>query len=62
MKRIELTQPDGKPYLSLRQDDRFAFIQIHDYDYLGGPFEFKFDRRAIPMLIDALTELKQDGN
>lgn len=56
--KIELTKPDGTPYLSLRKDTRLAHIQIHDYDYFGGPVEFNFDVRAIPMLIDGLKKLE----
>jgi hypothetical protein len=55
--RVE--KPDGSPYLTLRADDRLAYIQMHSYDSLGsGPIEFNFDKRAIPMLVDALNKLK----
>jgi hypothetical protein len=57
--KIELTKPDGTPYLSLRKDNRLAYIQIHDYDYFGDPVEFNFDVRAIPMLIDVLKKLEE---
>jgi hypothetical protein len=57
-KRIELTRPDGTPYLTLRKDSRLAYIQIHDYDYFGDPVEFNFDVRTIPMLIDGLIQLR----
>ena len=57
--KIVLEDPNGKPYLSLRKDDRLAHIQIHDYDSLGDrPIEFTFDKRAIPLLVDALNKLK----
>jgi hypothetical protein len=56
--KIQLEKPDGSPYLTLRKDDRLAYIQIHDYDYMGDPVEFNFDVRAIPMLVDALNKLK----
>jgi hypothetical protein len=57
--KIELTKPDGTPYLSLRKDARLAYIQIHDYDYSGDPVEFNFDVRAISMLIDGLRKLEE---
>mgnify|MGYP003333974054 CR=1 FL=1 len=60
--RIVLTKPDGSPYLTLRKDNRLAYIQIHDYDYFGDPVEFNFDVKAIPMLIDGLTKLKAQTN
>ena len=60
-KRIELTKPDGTPYLTLRKDSRLAYIQIHDYDYLGDTVEFNFDIRAIPMLIDGLNQLREEN-
>ena len=59
--RIQLTRPDGTPYLTLRKDSRLAYIQIHDYDYFGNPVEFNFDVRAIPMLIDGLNKLKEEN-
>lgn len=57
--KIELAKPDGTPYLSLRKDSRLAYIQIHDYDFLGDPVEFNFDLRAIPMLIEGLQKLQK---
>lgn len=62
MKQIVLEKPDGEPYLSLRKDKRLAYIQIHDYDYFGGPVEFNFDLRAIPMLIEGLIKLRDAPN
>jgi hypothetical protein len=59
--KIVLEKPDGKPYMSLRKDSRLAYIQIHDYDYFGDPVEFNFDVRAIPMLIDGLSKLKEQN-
>lgn len=57
--KIVLEDPNGKPYLSLRSDDRLAYIQMHSYDSLSDrPIEFNFDKRAIPMLVDALNKLK----
>ena len=57
--KIEICKPDGTPYLTLRKDDRLAYIQIHDCDFLGDPVEFNFDRRTIPALIDALSRLQR---
>ena len=57
--RIKLTKPNGTPYLTLRKDSRLAYIQIHDYDYLGDPVEFNFDVKVIPMLIDGLKKLER---
>ena len=56
--RIEIVRPNGTPYLTLRKDNRLAYIQIHDYDYFGDPVEFNFDVRTIPMLIDGLIQLR----
>jgi hypothetical protein len=58
--KIVLEKPDGSPYLSLRKDARLAYIQIHDYDFMGDPVEFNFDVRAIPMLIDGLNKLRNE--
>lgn len=57
--KVEICRPDGTPYLTLRKDDRLAYIQINDYDFLGDPVEFNFDRRTIPALIDALSRLQR---
>lgn len=59
-KRIEIVRPNGTPYLTLRKDNRLAYIQIHDYDYFGDPVEFNFDVRTIPMLIDGLNQLLEE--
>jgi len=58
--KVEICRPDGTPYLTLREDDRLAYIQIHDYDFLGDPVEFNFDRRTIPALIEGLQRLQKD--
>ena len=58
--KITIEKPDGSPYMSLRKDDRLAYIQIHDYDWVGDPVEFNFDRRTIPLLIEALQKLHKD--
>ena len=58
--KIVLEKPDGSPYLTLRKDTRLAYIQIHDYDFMGDPVEFNFDVRALPMLIAGLTRLQND--
>jgi hypothetical protein len=57
--KIVLEKPDGSPYLTLRKDTRLAYIQIHDYDFMGDPVEFNFDVRALPMLIAGLTKLNE---
>jgi len=57
--KVIIEKPDGSPYMSLREDDRLAYIQIHNYDFMGDPVEFNFDRRTIPALIDALTRLNR---
>ncbi len=58
--KIVLEDPNGKPYLSLRKDDRLAYIPMHSYDSLSdAPIEFNFDLRAIPMLVDALNKLNE---
>lgn len=58
--KITIEKPDGSPYMSLRKDDRLAYIQIHDYDWVGDPVEFNFDRRTIPLLIEGLQKLQKD--
>lgn len=55
--KIVIEKPDGSPYLTLRKDERLAYVQIHDYDYLGSPIEMRFDVRTIPPLIQALQQL-----
>lgn len=62
MKNFNTTikKPNGQPYLSVRHDDRLAYIQIHDYDYLGDPVEFNFDIKVLPDLIHALKRLERD--
>jgi hypothetical protein len=57
MMKVVIEKPDGNPYMTLREDDRLAYIEIEDYDFDGGPVEFNFDKRAIPALIEALQKL-----
>ena len=58
--KVVLEDPNGKPYLSLRADDKLVYIQMHSYDSLGGgPIEFTVDKRAIPMLVQGLTKLQE---
>lgn len=58
--KVVIEKPDGNPYLTLREDGRLAYIQIHDYDFMGDPVEFNFDIRTIPALIEGLTKLKKE--
>jgi hypothetical protein len=61
--KIELTKPDGTPYMTLRKDENLAYIQLHDYTKIirGHSVELNFDHRAIPMLIQGLTMLHKDA-
>lgn len=56
--KVVLEKPDGSPYMTLRKDARLAYIQIHDYDFMGNPVEFNFDVRTIPALIEALQRIE----
>jgi hypothetical protein len=58
--KIILEKPDGSPYITM-SDDRLMMVsmQIHDYDFLGTPIKFEFDRRTIPALIEALKKLQE---
>ena len=58
--KITIEKPNGSPYLSLRKDKRLAYIQIHNYDWMGDPVEFNFDIRTIPALIEGLQKLQKD--
>lgn len=58
--KVVIENPNGNPYLTLREDGNRAYIQIHDYDYIGTPVEFNFDIRTIPALIEGLTKLKKE--
>ena len=57
---VVIEKPDGNPYLTLREDGKRTYIQIHDYDYMGTPVEFNFDIRTVPALIDGLTKLMKE--
>lgn len=59
--KIILEKPDGSPYITL-SDDRLMMVSmhIHDYDFLGTPIKFEFDKRTIPALIEALEKLKEN--
>lgn len=61
--KVILEKPDGSPYITL-SDDRLMMVSmhIHDYDFLGTPIKFEFDRRAIPAMIEALEKLKEIQN
>ncbi len=58
--KVVLEKPDGSPYITL-SDDRLMMVSmhIHDYDFLGAPIKFEFDKRTIPALIEALEKLKE---
>lgn len=58
--KIILEKPDGSPYITM-SDDRLMMVsmQIHDYDFLGTPIKFEFDRRTIPALIEALKNYRK---
>lgn len=60
--RITITRPSGQPYMTLRQDNNFVHIQIHDYDHIAGPIEFNFDKKALQPLINGLVELKESND
>ena len=59
--KIILEKPDGSPYITL-SDDRLMMVSmhIHDYDFLGTPIKFEFDKRTIPALIEALKKLQEN--
>jgi hypothetical protein len=57
--KIILEKPDGSPYITLSDDRLMVSMHIHDYDFLGIPIKFEFDRRTIPALIEALEKLKE---
>lgn len=58
--KIILEKPDGSPYITL-SDDRLMMVSmhIHDYDFLGTPIKFEFDKRTIPAMIEALKKLQE---
>ena len=57
--KVVIENPDGNPYITLREDDRLVYIEIEDYVFDGGPVEFNFDKRTIPALIEALQKLEK---
>jgi len=57
--KVIIEKPDGSPYITMSDDRRMVSLQIHDYDFLGEPIKFNFDRRTIPALIDALSRLNR---
>ena len=59
MMKVIIEKPDGSPYITMSDDRRMVSLQIHDYDFLGKPIKFNFDRRTIPALIDALNRLNR---
>lgn len=58
--KIILEKPDGSPYITLSDDRLMVSMHIHDYDFLGTPIKFEFDKRTIPALIEALEKLKEN--
>ena len=52
--KVVIENPDGNPYITLREDGRLVYIEIE-----GGPVEFNFDKRTIPALIEALQKLEK---
>ena len=55
--KVVIETPNGSPYVTIRRDDRLVYIQLHQYDHLGKPIEVTFDKRATPMIIDALQKI-----
>jgi hypothetical protein len=58
--KVVINTPLGSPYLTLREDGKLAYIQIHNCDFMSKPVEFNFDVRAIPDLIEGLTKLAKE--
>jgi hypothetical protein len=58
--KVEICRPNGTPYITMSDDRLMVSIQIHDYDFLGEPVKFNFDRRTIPALIEGLQQLQKD--
>jgi hypothetical protein len=57
--KVIIEKPNGDPYLTVSDDRLMVSVQIHDYDFVGFPVKFQFDRRTIPALIDALSRLNR---
>ena len=57
--KVEILRPDGTPYITISDDRLMVSLWIHDYDFLGDPIKFNFDRRTIPALIDGLSRLQR---
>ena len=50
---------DGKPYLSIIEDDNLIKMRMHNYDDLfDRGIYFTVDRKAIPELIKALEQIE----
>ena len=58
--KVEICRPNGTPYITMSDDRLMVSLQIHDYDFLGEPIKFNFDRRTIPALIEGLQRLQKD--
>lgn len=51
-------QPNGKPYLSLIDEEQTVRIQLHSYDEkLERPIFLTIDKRAVVELIQALETM-----
>ena len=57
--KVIIEKPDGLPYLTVSDEKHMVSVQMHDYDFNGYPVKFQFDRRTIPVLIDALGRLNR---
>ena len=54
--KIEITEPNGKPYVSLFIEGHLLHIKMHRYHNL----DVVLDKRTIPSLIDALQRLQNE--
>lgn len=53
---IEITEPNGKPYVSLFIKDHLLHVKMHRYNNV----DVVLDKRTIPSLIDALQRLQNE--
>lgn len=54
--KIEITEPNGKPYVTLSTDERMLLIKMNTYHN----YMVHLDKRLIPHLIDALGKLQNE--
>ena len=55
-----ITDPNGRPYISIIEEEKTIRLQLHNYDDIY-PLFLTIDKRAVPTLINTLGKVSIKG-